>query len=131
MQSDRQPRQAIATSQPAAGPGPHQHYVPSQVLARGLPVRLWIVEFFPHNSGLLSTSKGKSPEYLIEHLEHANAKKWNLLKGFPILRQPANKTHSKYTNYANYANYADTYTRIETFNKRRPRLHSWAPVPER
>jgi hypothetical protein len=86
-------------------------------LALGLPVRLRIVEFFPHNRGLLSTSKGKIPEYLIEHLEHANAEQWNLLKGFPILPKPANKMYSKYAIYAMYAIYANTYTRIEAFNK--------------
>jgi hypothetical protein len=70
-------------------------------LALGLPVRLSIVQFFPHNSGLLSTSKGKIPEYLIEHLEHANAEQWNLLKKFPTLPKPANKMYSKYTKKQN------------------------------
>jgi hypothetical protein len=59
MQSDRQPRQAIATSQPAAGPWPHQHYVSSQVphaWPASPPRDSWS---FPHNSGLLALAKGR------------------------------------------------------------------------
>jgi hypothetical protein len=101
------PAKPLQPASPQLVPGPISIMFLLKFLALGLPVRLGIVEFFPHNSGLLSTSKGKIPEYLIDHLEHANAEQWNLLKGFPILPQPANKTYSKYAKYANMQKYTN------------------------
>jgi hypothetical protein len=65
-------------------------------LTLGPPVCLWMVGWFSHSSCLLSCIHAriwKIPEYLMEHLEHAIAQQWNLLKVFFILPQPANTTY--------------------------------------
>ena len=69
--------------------------LPLKLRALGLPILLGNIELLPDNCSLLGAGKWKIPEILVKHMEHANAKQWHILKGLPILLQPANKKNNK------------------------------------
>ena len=113
-------------------PGPICFMLLLKLRAFGLPILLGNIALLPDNCSLLGAGKWKIPEKLVNHMEHANAKQWHILKGLPILLQPANNKTIKICKICNICKICiifrickifkickifNTYTRIVHSNK--------------